>query len=235
MITPQDFLIALQESGIDCDRDRFSQYNIEECYSLWKFDEYMQKHFPNVRYSIASGTTKVVIIPKEEDFVIKIPFSGIEDWENQPYEYDEETDEYIYDENWEAFKLFNTYDYCEVEEKIFCDAEEEGLDFAFAATAYLGEAQTFPVYIQEKAKILNWDGKRKYSNEEISTIRETYKYDLEKLSEVWVLDFIKCYGKKLFERFLQFTIDAHINDLHNGNVGYIGSQPVLVDYSGFWE
>ena len=43
------------------------------------------------------------------------------------------------------------------------------------------------------------------------------------------------YGEEKFEIILNFLNENGINDLHNGNWGFIGERPVIFDYSGFHE
>ena len=229
-MTPQEVLNILRKTDIDCSVGSFTCEQVCDCGVMWNFENFMSEHYPLVRYEIMTGATKCVIVFKDEDFVIKIPFSGYDDWEGQ--EYDSETG--YFDEDYDPFFEFEYGDYCQLEEEIFDKALDEGLDFALARTQFIGMAGDFPVYVQEKATSF-WNGKSKHSREEITLIKNQYKYDIERLDPEWILDFISCYGKRTFEAFLQFTIDAHINDLHNGNVGYIYGQPVLLDYSGYWE
>ena len=49
----------------------------------------------------------------------------------------------------------------------------------------------------------------------------------------WLSDAFHFYGEKIFHKLLEFIRTVGINDLHDGNIGYIGNRPVLVDYSSF--
>lgn len=49
----------------------------------------------------------------------------------------------------------------------------------------------------------------------------------------WLARAIQIYGKSFMKDFEQFTHEYQINDLHLGNIGYIGKLPVILDFSGF--
>lgn len=49
----------------------------------------------------------------------------------------------------------------------------------------------------------------------------------------WLARAIQIYGKSFMKDFEQFTHEYQINDLHLGNLGYIGKLPVILDFSGF--
>ena len=49
----------------------------------------------------------------------------------------------------------------------------------------------------------------------------------------WLARAIQIYGKNFMKDFEQFTHEYQINDLHYGNIGYIGKLPVILDFSGY--
>ena len=49
----------------------------------------------------------------------------------------------------------------------------------------------------------------------------------------WMLDFFIYFGEEMMEKFAQFCFDWNIHDLHDGNIGYHGGVPCLVDYSSY--
>lgn len=49
----------------------------------------------------------------------------------------------------------------------------------------------------------------------------------------WVKLAISIYGKRRMKELCQFTKDFRINDLHESNVGFNGSFPVILDFSGY--
>ena len=111
-MTEMELFNILDKIGIDASSERFTQESFEYDNPFYEFDEYMNKNYPDFNYVIDSGATKCVIIPKNEDYVLKIPFTGYEDWDNQSCEEDEETGEWIYDEDYDPFVPFEDGDYC---------------------------------------------------------------------------------------------------------------------------
>ena len=51
--------------------------------------------------------------------------------------------------------------------------------------------------------------------------------------ENWLADVLAYFGEKIFNKLIEFIQYMEINDLHNGNIGYINLKPVLMDYSGW--
>ena len=232
-MTPQEVLNILRKTDIDCGIERFTNEQVNDCGVMWSFEEFMSEHYPLVNYEIMTGVTKCVIVFEDEDFVIKIPFSGYEDWEGQ--EYDSETD--CYDEDYDPFFEFDEGDYCRIEANNYQSAIEEGLEEIFAETSFLGYANEFPIYVQKKV-IPFWqtDNKVKHTFEERISFQKSYNAgDIERLPIDWCLDFIAAYGEEKFIDFLVFTIKYHINDLHGDNVAYRNGKPCLLDYSGYWK
>ena len=236
-MTEMELFNILDKVGIDASSERFTQESFEYENPFYEFDEYMNKNYPNFNYVIDSGATKCVIIPKNEDYVLKIPFTGYEDWENQPCEEDEETGEWIYDEYYDPFVPFEDGDYCRIEADNYQFAIIEGLEEIFAETSFLGYVKGFPIYVQKKVTTF-WqtDKKVKHTDEERTSLKKSYKpEDIERLPVDWCLDFIAAYGEEKFIDFLIFTIEYHINDLHGDNVAYRNGKPCLSDYSGYWS
>lgn len=163
------------------------------------------------------GATKGVLIFKELGFVIKIPFVCNDDWE------------------FEGADCDNGWDYCEAETLKYQSASINGLAECFAETIFIGTVDGHPIYIQELATM--------YEKGESTTPRSSE--DIEKVESLcssqhydcfnpnWLSDVLNFFGERIFYKLLNFISDADISDLHNGNIGYIGMRPVLVDYSSF--
>lgn len=237
-MTALELFNILDEVGIDANDERFTQESFGYEDPFYELGRYMEKNYPDFHFEVASGATKCVIVPEGEDYVLKIPFTGYEDWENQPYEEDEETGEWTYDDNWDAFVPFEAiYDYCKAEVDNYQFAIIEGLEDVFAEISLLGYIKGFPIYVQKKVTTF-WQTRNrvKHTEEERTSLKNSYKRgDLEKLPIDWCLDFIAAYGEEKFMNFLIFTIECHINDLHGDNVAYRNGKPCLSDFSGYWE
>ena len=184
-------------------------------------------------FILASGVSKVAIIPKEKNYVIKIPYYG------------------KYRKN-NGIKCFDPYfssiskssDYCKSEEIIYNKAKANGLDTFFAEIEQIGKIKSIPIYVQRKAVIFEDvyypedDEEENLNEHEISIFKTiTTKYsDLvedEYLPISWMKDFICSYGELAFDKLYNFLFDNNIQDLHSENIGYICEKPVLVDFSGF--
>ena len=93
-------------------------------------------------FILASGVSKVAIIPKEKNYVIKIPYYGKYRKSN-------------------GIKCFDPYfssisksgDYCKSEEIIYNKAKANGLDTFFAEIEQIGKIKSIPIYVQRKAII----------------------------------------------------------------------------------
>lgn len=181
-------------------------------------------------FDYATGATKGVLIFEQLGFVIKIPFCrNTEDcYYNSAYgEY-----ECCY---FTGADTDNGWDYCEAEADKYGRAETEGLAQCFAKTEKIGDIDGYPIYMQELADIYkSIDYQSSHTEEDsrqVSSICNSnnfYMFNIE-----WLSDAFHYYGEKVFHKLLEFIRTVGINDLHDGNIGYIGNRPVLVDYSSF--
>ena len=56
------------------------------------------------------------------------------------------------------------------------------------------------------------------------------------LSRVWLKIAINYFGYSLMGKLARFIQTNRINDLHNGNVGFVKDRPVLIDFCGYhWD
>lgn len=202
------------------------------------------------------GVSKFCIIPKHENWVLKIPFNTIyEECERTVKLIDDNGEEYedyeCIDEPYPIEGANSVYevaewDYCAAEAAAYDHATDLGIEKYFAETKLLGFVANYPVYIQEKAEIFcdrysNGSEERKsYTPEErdemeakLGTITSKQGYCPELPSTTWMLDFLFCYGEKALEEFLEGLSQMSVEDLHNGNVGYVDNQPKLIDYSSW--
>lgn len=177
-------------------------------------------------FNYATGATKGVLIFEQLGFVIKIPFCrNSED----------------YDDYYECCNYFtgadtdNGWDYCEAEADKYQRAEEEGISMCFAKTEKIGEIDGYPIYMQELASIYkNVDYQSSHTEEDsrqVNSICDSNNFYIFNIE--WLSDAFHFYGEKIFHKLLEFIRTVGINDLHDGNIGYIKNRPVLVDYSSF--
>lgn len=180
-----------------------------------------------------SGATKLVLIPREYEFVIKIPFFG-EDW-------DATLEKYI---KFSGANEPEGWNYCEVENILYSKAEAEEVEEYFLETRCIGYVKGYPIYAQELASTL--DELRKdfaFRNREAT---EAAKKDKAKIRSfcrrnntycfnvTWIKDFIEFYGEEAWIKLHNFIYDYNVCDLHSANIGYntMGA-PVIMDYAGY--
>ncbi len=63
--------------------------------------------------------------------------------------------------------------------------------------------------------------------------RLIYQGQYTSIDEVWLASAIHTYGYKFMTEFMKFTKRNCINDLHSGNLCYVGRQPYVMDYAGY--
>ena len=189
-------------------------------------------------YDYSFGCTKLVIIPEDENYVIKIPF-------NSGYSYDEE--DYIF---FSHADCPDKMDYCSVEASYYSYAQQYGFERFFMPTYLIngGFGCKYPIYVQEKVEVYNdleWSG----DIEKYIPSAESMKAVKELNSDGRPFSYLRAGGKwkaSLYENFIdddereeffQFMEDFSFifEDLHNNNIGYKDGLPVIFDYSGYNE
>ena len=199
----------------------------------------------NKECDIANGVSKVVIIPRNSAYVIKIPLFG--SW-YYPEEYNEENDEYCIDyENPYFDEYTGAYyedaeidcsNYCELEEYLYNFTVENGVSDMFAKTEFFGRAKSGrPIYISEKCKNFWW-GDREPSDASKTLVkdkRDSRTPGWSRMDSMITALFVDDYGVERAEKLFQFLSDFNISDLHNDNVmiSEKTGKIVITDYSGF--
>lgn len=203
-----------------CYFDELDQYSFDDDV-VYPFNEKYKKPFKT-----ASGASKGVLIFPDFGFVIKIPFIFCDG-----------------DEMCGAQDGVNAWDYCSQEACRYEMAEEEGFGDIFLETDLLGEVNNHPIYIQPYAEVLSkidgseYDSKHRSGTDMdrtfVKEIDDAENYDT--LNSMWEADLLVRYGIEKFKSFKKYIKDNWINDLRDENIGYIGKNPVLIDYAGFNE
>lgn len=204
----------------DCYFDELDDYTFDESV-VAPFNNSYKKPF-----RAANGASKGVLIFPNFGFVIKIPFIFCDG-----------------DEMYGAQDGVNAWDYCSQEVCRYEIAEEEGFGDIFLETDLLGEVNNHPIYIQPYAEVLSkidgseYDSKHRSGTDMdrtfVKEIDDAENYDT--LSSMWEADLLVRYGIEKFKSFKKYIKDNWINDLRDENIGYIGKNPVLIDYAGFNE
>lgn len=207
--------------------------------------------------TIRSGASKLVIVLKNYDFVIKIPFNGSVTTLSSPpyssipdslstaerYKWIRKNSETFF-ENFTGAEGEDPEDYCLTELKCFHEVVEDGYADFLADICYYGTKDGHRIYIQEKVLVaedrhyaISVDEK---TREEASSLSQNfYMYDY--LPDDWWAAALNMDGIDKVADFLSYLEDDPrnldlLNDMHSGNYGYkMDGQPCLLDYSGFDE
>lgn len=133
------------------------------------------------------------------------------------------------------------FDWCEREYTNYLAAVERGLGEFFPFTDFLGYYNGVSFFIQERADC-DEDG---VSSIWYSALREDYVTEEEDENEdiisekIWdMIDELEdeqramyCFGNKI--ALFDFLDEFCINDLHQGNFGYVDGKLVIIDFSGY--
>ena len=175
-------------------------------------------------YMVESGATKVVLIPMDASFVIKIPFFGERDWDwdNDPIPYMG-----AYAPGLDDVEPNN---YCELEAELYKEAIKWKLEDFFVPTVFFGDVHGLPIYVQPRIHRIKHQAAKD----------SAYKYASIKGSEEFDTDvganLVEFYSLNDVERLLRFFKCYEINDVDNfRNSGYdsICGRYVFWDYAGF--
>lgn len=187
-----------------------------------------------------NGVTKFVILHKNADEVIKIPFNGkFENYYGEEGEYDTPETEFIH------FECANdlctgaaNWDYCENELIKYEDAVDAGFGEFFAATRF-DIVNDKIVYLQETCEAFCDSD---YSVAETSEAAKKSYHDNEDrfdtyINSQWMIQAIEYYGVEKVVDFLRYIRQHDMaSDLHMGNIGYTRTgKPVLIDWAGYRE
>jgi hypothetical protein len=169
-------------------------------------------------FYIDSGCSKLVIIPKNRGYVIKIPWTGVY---TNTAEDDEYVEEYVFD-----YEL----NYSPMEEEIsyYNDVDEETRQY-LAENEFVGlYNNSIPVYVQEKIKHIGWGAATNTSvSNKFSTKARVYSLGV-KIAKMIVEQLGYDEGFKVVRE-----LDS-IDDLHNANYGFDKyGQFKIIDYAGF--
>lgn len=201
----KEILDALKETML-ADAIDFNQNDIPDLMSELK-SKYTKR-----KLSYDNGASKFVLFLQGLPFVVKISFTS-DEWGDELAE----------------------SNYCGIEERVYTAAKEEGMQDFFAGIECIGVVGQHDIYVQELAIVLRASEipvtvPMNSVGQAVTLMRKNSC----SISSDWGGTVIDFFGAKRFIDFLTFVKRQEIDDLHDGNVGYIGSRPVLLDYSGYF-
>lgn len=177
---------------------------------------------------VRAGASKVVLIPIEEQFVIKIPYYGDSD-DGYVYPYTGAYNSVLEEKGYSM----ESNNYCELEANLYTEAVKYGCAQFFVPVLFFDTIGDIPIYIQYKATS---DIKKSKNN----SSDNTYIYASIANSDVLdpeigsrLIDFYSAYE---IEKFLSFIKTYHIDDIdnyRNGGYSIEASRYVIWDFSGF--
>lgn len=172
----------------------------------YRFWDWMDETLIKFGYWAADGLTKVCIGRSDLcGWVIKFAFNGCEVYSANEYE-------------------------------VYCAAEEAGFSHYLPETVYLCERAGKVFYLQQEALCQKED----ITSDWYERLRETYEEEKLEYDE----DDLYCDVDNLEDEervmlsfndwaFWDFLKQHHVNDLHEGNFGYIDGRLVIIDFSGY--
>ena len=131
------------------------------------------------------------------------------------------------------FDYYGSTSYCKMEAENYAAAEKAGLELYFAETRIITEVDGIVFTVQEQCVC---DEDEVY-NSARQYVEETDCRDLSE-DDIWDEVNEMCEDGRLYEIFddaalRSFICSHYINDLHQGNFGFIGERLVMTDFSGF--
>lgn len=204
-------------------------YDFEGFFSYFDADDFIDylysvsPEYYNQNWSCKYGSTKLVIVMDDENYVIKIPFHG------------EDRDIYYVG----APTSEDFWDYCQAEENRYNEAPDV-IKNHLAKTTWIYETKNgIRLYTQPKCLIA---AKNHYNTKSQKTYKffcNWWKMESSKLPidhTDWLNLYIDCYGLPSLKVFFKAIIEEDWNDdLRDANIGFLNGRPVLVDYSSFCE
>lgn len=153
-------------------------------------------------------------------------------------------------------------DACARELRTYQAAQKFGVADMFAEVCYLGEYELD--YVGPDVNVWDYRDDEHYNSQSYSISMKLYGYrkantypsiygsygSLEKEKREWLRNetsplmerntdvaatFFREYGEELYMKLSEFCAKQRINDLHSGNVGYVGDNFVLIDYAGYFD
>lgn len=134
-------------------------------------------------------------------------------------------------------------DYCELELINYTKAKEYRVEKCLLPIEYIGTTESgIPIYIQpmyttshgDLGRYLQkkWDMKCD-SLRRSPIMRKIKDGCLYTPPNLWITRATQIYGKAFMRSFQKWSHECKVNDLHSSNVGYLGKQPIIIDYAGY--
>lgn len=187
-----------------------------------------------IGYSVMRGATKVVIIPTQEDFVIKLNITGT-------YLSEKECETFGYEfPHIDRVSIQNILD----EEIAMYDNMPTELKEFIKPNIFIGYFNNIPVYIQEKIKAsyeyseeASWERFIKRGDSlKVTEVQTVNKHLIPSFPAPFISDMFEIFGEENTKTILCQLRESAVYDLNYGNFGYdMENKPCLFDIGGFDE
>lgn len=175
-------------------------------------DYLFDRGYTEKKAKVCCGMTKICIVFSGWDYVVKMDRRG--------------------------------YQECKTEAKIYRIAKKHRVEKAFLETRAIGITHyDVTLYIQPKISTsienmsdedgMKWEKRTRNMNRHF--VRQVQYSFYTPPDSIWVKAAILYYGKKFMLELEKLTKQCFINDLHDGNLGFVKNRPVILDYSGYHE
>ena len=233
----------------------YSNLLYDEDFTPFAFNDEIEE---NNDITIKYGASRFVIIPYGKPYVIKMPITAIYG-ERVYLERLNEKGEIEQETCWAHQRYYDEYEnYDEVERKFECDAQTTGYDLMnveneicasvedcgeiagiFLPNEWIGEYNGIPVYIQRQvagseSEIGDYHSFIDAEDDEKEKVYTSRDQTDIRFNNDFVLAILRTYGAAALETFSNMINAVHLEDMHEGNYGYLkDGTPVIFDYGGF--
>ena len=195
---------------------------MENVFTYKNFDEeFLEEFCDRYNLSFRYGETRWVIYCDSWKEVLKIPrYNNIQEDINHC---DIELEYYEYSKEWGLEKIFLPIRKVAVLRSGVEIYAQTKFTCAVCETGYRKREK-----IEEK---VNFDYSRL---SKVNAMEKRWEmYDADRISPIWWARAWQIYGKVFMRKLQDFTQELELGDLHGNNVGWLGNQPIILDYAGF--
>lgn len=178
---------------------------------------------------INAGATRMVFIPEQYDFVIKVNFDGTETYNYNNDEVDGD-DEFV-------FRPYQ-FDYNDEEMNRIRVATEAGFGSLFLEMELVATVHNRDFYLQRKATHIGFSSLITVSADSRKKSESMKNTPEDHCHVLWRARVIELYGESFWKNLVKWDeveVIRLFDDMHGGNYGYCGDRPVFVDVGGFYE
>lgn len=225
-ILKEKLYISEEFGGVDGSYDSYDGFLLDEfCVQV----SYLLGHQIE---DIPHGASRVAIVPKDREYIIKVPFSGV-------FEEDADSGELFF-HYYSNAGYGESWNYCAAEIKLYNEIKKNtGLDMFFLGMTFYGYSRgNYPLYIQEKVYPCGNSSSKQFSikatKESMDKVTDLRK-DLDILPHRWAAVAIDWYGVDKVLELVDYLNQGRKDwDLHLANLGYKSNgAPVILDYIGW--